>query len=311
MARSFTLQSHGLEGPDANGLRLGDLDLMLLMYNLKRPDKNEQSHVISLHVYMLLPIFRRVWKPVVATAVVGGSAYYFYRDSDPRTFILAIKTRGADGRIEMSTRTIPLLPLKEAEARLQENAVSETHNRPNGISWTRTTAFLASNDPIEDAHSNQIIERDASDPSAPGDYLFFAVMDGHAGHRTSQLLSRVLIKGVALELSALTAESNLRPQLGLAERLKSLLWSTRPQSTPCPLDADPHRVSLAIQDAFMKLDAVLIQTPIRILANSLDKESRKMKKVPDLSEHPLALVSMVPAISGTVFLSCITITIFN
>ena len=244
---------------------------------------------------------RRLWKPVVATVVVGGPAYYFYKHySDPRTFVLPIKTRGTDGKIEMSTRTISILPLKEVEARFQKNAVSETHNRPNGISWTRTTAFLASNDPIEDAHCNQIIERDASDPSAPGDFLFFAVMDGHGGYQTSQLLSRVLIKGVALELSALTAESNSRPQLGLAGRLQSLLWSTRPPSIPCPLDADPHRVSLAIQDAFTKLDTELIETPIRILANSLDKESRKMKKIPDLSKHPLALPSMVPAVSGTV-----------
>lgn len=252
----------------------------------------------------------RVWKPVVATVVVGSPAYYFYNHySNPRTFVLPVKIRGADGKSEMSTRTISILPLKEVEARFKENAVSETHNRPNGIYWTRTTAFLASNDPIEDAHSNQIIERDASDPSAPGDYLFFAVMDGHAGHQTSQLLSRILIKGVALELSALTAESNPRPQLGLAGRIQSLIRSTPPPSTPFPLDADPERVSLAIQDAFTKLDTELIRNPIRILANNLDEESWKLKKIPDLSKHPLALTSMVPAISGT--FSCIIITIFN
>ena len=201
----------------------------------------------------------------------------------------------------MSSRTLPLLSLKEVEARIQQNAVSETHTRPNGISWKRTTAFLASNDPIEDANSSQIIERDASDPSAPGDYLFFAVMDGHAGYQTSQLLSRILIKGVALELSALTAEPNARPQPGLYGRLQSLLWpSSRPQPITSPLDADPHRVSLAIQDAFVKLDTELLQTPIRILANSLDEASFKTKTIPDLSKHPLALTSMLPALSGTI-----------
>jgi pyruvate dehydrogenase phosphatase len=257
-------------------------------------------------------MFRRVWKPVVATAFVGPPAYYFYNHyRNPSTFVLPVKIRGVDGKTEMSSRTISILPLKETEARFQENAVSETHNRPNGITWTRTTAFLASNDPIEDAHSNQIIERDASDPSAPGDYLFFAVMDGHSGYHTSQLLSRILIKGVALELSALTVDSNSRPQVGLAGRLQSLLWSTPPSSLPSPLEADPQRVSLAIQDAFTKLDTELIRTPIRILANSLDEESWKLKKIPDLSKHPLALTSMLPAISGTVSLSCITISIFN
>ena len=255
-------------------------------------------------------MFRRVWKPFTATLVIGGPAYYLYRSHyrEPHTFVLPIKTRGADGKLEMSTRTISLLPLKEVEARIQENSVSEIHNRPNGISWKCTTALLASNDPIEDAHSYQIIERDASDPSAPGDFFFFTVMDGHGGYHTSRLLSRILIKGVALELSALTPESNSRPQLGLSGRLQSLLWSTRSQSVTCPLDADPHRVSLAIQDAFAKLDTELIQTPIRILANSLDEESRKMKRIPDLSKHPLALTSMLPAVAGTV---SFTITFSN
>ena len=249
-------------------------------------------------------MLRRVWKPITATLVIGGPAYFLYRSQirEAQTFVLPIKTRGADGKLEMSSRTLSLLPLKEVEARIQENAVLETHTRPNRISWKYTTAFLASNDPIEDAHSNQIIERDASDPSAPGDYLFFTVMDGHGGYQTSRLLSRVLIKGVALELSALTTQSNSQPLPGLSGRLQSLLWPTRQQSITCPLDADPHRVSLAIQDAFMKLDTELIQTPIRILANSLDKESYKMKRVPDLSKHPLALTSMLPAISGTISL---------
>lgn len=249
-------------------------------------------------------MFHRVWKPITATLVIGGPAYYLYRShySEPQSFVVPIKIRGADGKSEMSTRTISLLPFNEVEARIRENAVSETHNRPNGISWKRTTAFLASNNPIEDAHANQIIERDASDPSAPGDYLFFTVMDGHGGYHTSRLLSRILIKGVALELSALTTESNPRPQSGLIGRLQSLLWSTRPQSVNS-LDSDPHRVSLAIQDAFTKLDTELIETPIRILANSLDEESRKMKKIPDLSKHALALTSMLPAVSGTVSLS--------
>lgn len=257
-------------------------------------------------------MFRRVWKPITAALIIGGPAYYFYRShySEPQTFVLPIKKKGADGKVESSMRTLSLLPLKEVEFRIRENAISETHTRPNGIVWKHTTAFLASNNSIEDTNSNQFIERDASDPSAPGDYVFFAVMDGHGGYHTSRLLSRILIKGVALELSALT-QSNSRPQPALSERLWSLLWPTHPQSATYPLDADPHRVSLAIQDAFTKLDAELIQTPIRILANSLDKESLEMKRIPDLSKHPLALTSMLPAASGTVSLLHLTSMFFN
>jgi len=92
-----------------------------------------------------------MWKPITATLVIGGPTYFFYTSyyREPQTFILPIKTRGADGKPVMSTQALPLLPLRELEARIQENAVSETHTRPNGLCWKHTTAFLASNDPIE------------------------------------------------------------------------------------------------------------------------------------------------------------------
>ncbi|KAF9057930.1 phophatase 2C family protein [Panaeolus papilionaceus] len=253
-------------------------------------------------------MLRRVWKPVAATVIVGTPTYYYFRTyyTPSQTFEIPIKVKGITGTTEMSTRKFSLLPLKDVESKIRETAVSETYVRPNGIKWKYSTATLASNDPIEDANANQIVERDASDFSAPGDYLFFAVMDGHGGYDTSRLLSRILIKGVALELSNLAKSTNAKPQTGLLGRVRSLFWST-PASSKTPLDADPKRVSTAIQDAFTNLDNELLETPLRILANNISPEQWKEKVIPDLSKHPLGLTSMLPAISG----SCALVAVFD
>ncbi|KAF9534686.1 phophatase 2C family protein [Crepidotus variabilis] len=251
-------------------------------------------------------MLRNAWKPVAASVAVGTPVYFAYRYySQPQTFELPVRVKGTSGKSEMSSKTITLLPLQELEARINKNAVSETKTRPNGISWTHTTASLASNDPIEDANANQLIERDASDPSSPGDYLFFAVMDGHGGFDTSRLLSKILIKGVALELANLISNPNAAPPLGLMNRVKSLFGSY--PSLQAPLSSNPAKVSQAIGQAFVKLDKELLQTPLRILANSMNQEDYKNQTIPDLSKHPLALTVMKPAISG----SCALLAVFD
>ena len=252
--------------------------------------------------YSVLSMLRRAWKPVAAIVAVGGPAYYTYKTyySAPQTFDILVRVKGPSGKSEMSTRTFSLLPMKELEARIRQNATAESQVRLDGTTWKYTTANLASNDPIEDAHASQIVSRDETDPSAPGDYLFFTVMDGHGGYETSRLLSRILIQGVALELSALQIGPKASSS-GLLDRIKSLLWLSPSSTVKAPLDADPTRVSQAIQQAFTKLDAELLQTPLRILANNLASEHWKNKTIPDLSQHPLALTSMLPAVSGMFF----------
>jgi pyruvate dehydrogenase phosphatase len=243
-------------------------------------------------------MLRRAWKPITATAIlVGAPAYGFYHFKyKQQTFNIAIKAQGPDGKPEMAVRRFPLLSMQAVDARLRESATYETKPRPGGIVWKHTTATLPSNDPIEDANANAIVQRDVTDPSAPGDLLFFAVMDGHSGTHTSQLLSKVLINAVVLELSSLIAPSIPATNNSLPTSIKSTFW--RKPITSLPTDNDPHRVSLAIQNAFTKLDAELINAPLRVLAANLDDQSRKNKSIPDLSQHPLALTTMLPAISG-------------
>jgi pyruvate dehydrogenase phosphatase len=259
-------------------------------------------------------MLRRAWKPVAVTVAVGVPSYYFYRSyvAHP-TFNLPIRTKGPDGKLQMTTKSVPLLPLNTLEDRINQNASEKTHLSPGGIKWNYTTAFLASNDPIEDANATQIVQRDETDPLAPSDYLFFTVMDGHSGTDTSQLLSKILIKAVALEifnLSNPSPESNAT--LGVLSSASRLIWgrsqkSAPPKTAKAYTNPNPERVSHAMAEAFAKLDHELINAPLRILAANLDEESKKNKVVPDLSRHPLALTSMLPAVSG----SCALMAVFD
>lgn len=225
-------------------------------------------------------MLRRLWRPFAATTVlVGAPAYVYYCYHKARTFDLPVKLPGPDGVPVMTTRSFPLLSLAAVHERLNANAKSETVTRPGGMTWKYCTASVAANDPLEDAHAEAIVARDPSDPNAPGDWVFFTVMDGHGGPHTSRLLSNTLINAVVLQLS-------------------SLIHGSSGPTPSKPAVQDTHSISLAIQSAFTKLDEELINTPLRILANNIDKESLNKKIVPDLSKHPLALPAMLPAVSG-------------
>lgn len=248
-------------------------------------------------------MLRRSWKPLTATVFgVGGPAYLYYTYSKPaaQTFDLGVKERGPDGKRTMSTRQIPLLSMEDVDTRLREHAVLKTTQRPGGIVWNRTTASLSSNDPIEDASANAIVERDPSDQAA-GDLLFFAVMDGHSGPHTSRLLSKVLLPAVATELSSLMQEPNFvigKPSL--FQSVKSMLWSSA--GAPVSLDADPKYFSLAIQSAFLRLDIELSTAPLKLLASELEAANVEKGDILDLSKHPRALATMEPALSGTSYM---------
>lgn len=231
-----------------------------------------------------LVMLRRFWKPVAATTLfVGGPGYLYYhyystqrRDNTVR---VPVRIRGEDGQPVMTTRMFPLLSQSTVDERLREHAKEDIVHRGR-TNWRINTASVAANDPIEDAHGQAIVARDANDPLAPGDWLFFAVMDGHAGPHTSRLLSKTLINAVMLELSS------------LINGTKSSSWFSAPKVQTS--DA----VSLAIQKAFTKLDDELINAPLKVLAGNVDKEAVASQSIPDLSKHPLALPMMLPAISG-------------
>jgi len=242
-------------------------------------------------------MLRRAWKPLAATTVlIGTPSYLYYKSSKKQTFDLAVRVRDADGKPAMTTRTFPLLSKDAVRDRLIENATSDSFSRPESTVWRHATSSVAANDPLEDAHAHAIIARDSSDPSAPGDWLFFTVMDGHGGPHTSRLLSKTLISAVVLELSSLIHPTDGAPRSGFLESLKSIFSVSTPKLSKDP--QNPENISLAIQNAFTKLDQELINAPLSVLAAHLDAESIKKNILPDLSKHPLALQTMLPAVSG-------------
>ncbi|KAH7916273.1 phosphatase 2C-like domain-containing protein [Hygrophoropsis aurantiaca] len=250
-------------------------------------------------------MLRRAWKPIAATTVlIGTPSYLYYTFTKQQTFDLGVRVRGPDGKAIMSNRTFSLLSTDLVKERLREYATFETKTSPGGITWNHTTAAVAANDPLEDAHSEAIITRDPSDPAAPGDWLLFTVMDGHGGPHTSRLLSKTLINAVVLELSTLIHAPRSGPTTGFLERIKYLFRS----SPPIPIAGEnPQSIALAIQSAFTKLDQELLNAPLSVLAANLDNAAIKKNILPDLSGHPMALPAMLPAVSG----SCALMAVFD
>ena len=244
-------------------------------------------------------MIRRAWKPVLgATVLVGTPAYVYYRyDRKPtlETFDISVKATGPDGKRQLVTRTIPLISKEQVDARLREHATAKSVARPGGLVWKSTTAHFSSNDPIEDANANLLIERDASDGVPVGDYLFFAVMDGHAGPHTSRVLADVLIPTVAMELAMRVNDPKASlTDAGLVQRTKAFIWPSK----PAPYDSNPANVARAIEAAFTKLDTQIVNAPLDILSQAVDQETLKKRIIPDMSQHPLATSSIRTAMSG-------------
>ena len=243
-------------------------------------------------------MLRRAWKPILGTTVlVGGPTYLYYRYySQPRseTFTLGVRVRDADGKPTVQTQKFPMVTMGEVNRRLAENASSKTTVRP-GVVWKQATAQLSSNSPIEDAYSSVFVQRDPTDPAAPGDLVLFAVMDGHRSYHTSQLLSKILLPAVGLELQQLI-QTPVGKKPSTLETLKSMIYSSPAPSVAA--DADPQRVAHAIQSAFEHLDWEITNAPLRLLSENVDKLAIASQQVPDLSKHPMALATMQPAISG-------------
>lgn len=249
-------------------------------------------------------MLRRAWRPVAVSAAAAGAAGYLYQAYTrparvvQETFDIKVRQAGVDGKREYATKTLPLKSMADIDAMLAKHATETAVARPGGIVWKHATAQLASNDPLEDAHAEAIVERDPQPNTPQGDYLFFAVMDGHAGPYTSRLLSKTLIPAVALQLKELSDEPRVyAPKSTFYDNLKSMV--TKSPIQPVPFDADPKYVSLAIQTAFAMLDSEIVNAPLRIIADHLRETKSKQPDVDALRQHPMGLAAMLPALSGT------------
>ncbi|KAF8307606.1 protein serine/threonine phosphatase 2C [Clavulina sp. PMI_390] len=244
----------------------------------------------------------------VPTAAAIGLTYYAsptFRDivhqaafPGSRTIDVPVRVRGPDGKAMRTNKKFPRLTDDAIEMRLKENALGQTTLRSNGLgAWRYQTAFLAANDGIEDAHAQALVERDLTPLAPPGDLLFFAIMDGHAGAHTSRLLSKALIPAVAAEMSALiTSTRSLPPKTtSTLSYIKSFFVSGSGKSKDYEFDKDPTYVSAALRTAFSKLDSKIINAPINLLDHIESQKDETTKP----HEHPLAKATLEPAMSGS------------
>lgn len=257
-------------------------------------------------------MLRRVWKPTLgATVLLTPPAYIYYRytvsNKNP-TFSINVREKNPDGKATMVKRSFSLLSKAVVDQRINELATSTSQPPSNGLIWKHTTAQLSSNDPIEDAHSRAVITTDATSSDPARNLLFYAVMDGHAGFQTSQLLKQVLIPAVALELEDLVSGKGDTPKSS-SSMLDILKYPFSSKSLPrsdAPEIGQVEKVSQAIQRAFFNLDFEIVNGPLRVLAANVSKLDKT--DVPDLSQHPMAEASMLPALSGMSYTRFNTLT---
>ena len=243
-------------------------------------------------------MLRRAWKPVLgAAAIMAPSAYLYVQYTKDPTFTLNVKEKGPDGKTYVVKRSFPLLSKLAVDQRINEHAVSTSQSPFQGLVWKHTTAQLASNSPIEDAHAQATVSTEAISSSDPArNLLFYSVMDGHSGFHTSRLLSHVLIPAVVLELSSFARDGRVPKASFILNTLKSLVFPRSLSHPYAPQDGHVERVSRAIRKAFDDVDFEIVNGPLRVLAANVSKLD--IDDVPDLSQHPMAEASMSPALSG-------------
>jgi pyruvate dehydrogenase phosphatase len=174
-------------------------------------------------------------------------------------------------------KVLQLLTPEECTNVLRAHEESYLVSRGNGV-YRYDVNQIASNDPIEDDRVEQIIA--APNPSSPGtdnpmdvtkgvtdlktgvknatgeygDWMFWALFDGHSGWYTSDLLKRQLVPYVVRELSNLYSQGKL-------------INDTTPlQSPPSSLAVDQ-----AIQRGFTALDDEIVLNSVKRLLKNPSK----------------------------------------
>ncbi|KAL8930254.1 MAG: hypothetical protein Q9208_000871 [Pyrenodesmia sp. 3 TL-2023] len=141
-----------------------------------------------------------------------------------------------------------MLTPDEATSRLRR--LEESYDVPRGRGVLRYDIVqLPSNNPIEDDHSEKLVETSPSltvpnsrtDTPATSDWMFWSVFDGHGGWTTSARLRQVLTSFVARELSS---------------TYKSAL------TDPSLLSPSPASIDEAIKRGFIKCDHEIVNESV-------------------------------------------------
>lgn len=170
---------------------------------------------------------------------------------------------------ESGRKVLEMLTPQQATQKLRRNEESYLVGRGKGV-VRYDVVQIPSNDPIEDDHSEKIIELPqalataTAGRNASSDWMFWGVFDGHAGWTTSAKLRQVLISFVARELNSTYKAALADPSEGL------------PSS---------EAVEAAIKNGFTRLDHEIVHESV--------------EKVLKSNSRSVAAEALGPALSGS------------
>lgn len=179
-------------------------------------------------------------------------------------------------------KVLEMMTPEQVTQRLRRNEESFLVNRGRGV-VRYDVVQLASNDPIEDDHAEQIVEVPGSTASTvSNDWMFWGVFDGHSGWTTSAKLRQALISYVARELNT--------------------VYSSAPKS-PSPTPPTPSSIDEAIKRGFLSLDTSIVHDSVAQVLKTKSKPHAAQLLAPALSGS-CALLSFYDSATATLRVAC-------
>lgn len=212
-----------------------------------------------------------------------------------------------------------LLSNYEAERKLTQNETSKTFEPLKPTSVVRyDNNWVECNDPIEDRHAEDFLERkvlyperhsEQYDREAMGGPLagikLFSIIDGHSGWQCSQLLSKTLHPMILLSLRSLyagyTPPSDSTSSTTSSDYLKLYVHSLVPKLQnkiidtfpflASPAKINPQTITDSLTSAFVALDDQITSGPLRLIGHFPVKPGQS-------NLRPIVSANIGPAVSG-------------
>lgn len=183
-------------------------------------------------------------------------------------------------------KVLEMLTPEQATKKLRTNEESFSIGRGQGV-VRYDVVQIPSNDPIEDDHSEKIVElplgvQSASAANPSSDWMFWGVYDGHSGWTTSAKLRQTLINYVARELNSTYKAALVDPT------------ATSPSS---------EAIEAAIKTGFNRLDHEIVHESVEKVMKANSKVAAAEMLAPALS-GACALLSFYDSSSKLLRVAC-------
>lgn len=256
-----------------------------LLRNPTTPFSAQQTRALSTKPDIASPTSEPT-SPAPVTAGYEANRKALVVDND-QFFTGAIVGEGplAKDTDDYGRKVLEMMTPEQATEKLRKNEQSYLVGRGRGV-VRYDVVQLPSNDPIEDDHSEKIVEVPSSvaatDGAASSDWMFWGVFDGHSGWTTSAKLRQVLISFAARELNS---------------TYKAAMSDAKSPFPP------PSAIDQALKSAFIKLDNEICLDSVSKLSKNPSKRLAAEILAPALSGS-CALLSFYDSRSKTLRVAC-------